>query len=264
MSDFDLLVVDDEPVVVEAARRVLEPEGFTIDGAGEGRAAIDKLRRHHHGLILLDLMLPGVSGLELLDALVTEYPSTPVIVTTGYASSRKSVEVLKAGAFDFLPKPFDVEELLGVVRRGSRFGAAGSTVETLGDRRSRFLRERETSGVEGAIYLLGAHSWASPDQGDSVTLGVAETFPGALGDSPRFRLAEVGSEIVQGRSFARIESTGPCVHRVWAPLGGRIVGCNPRLEVDPGLVERSPLGRGWLIRISPTNLREELDELTLG
>lgn len=253
MNDFDVLVVDDEPVVVDAARRVLLPEGLTVDAAGDGIAALGKLQRQSYGLILLDLMLPGVSGVELLATLVGEHPITPVIVTTGYASSRKGVEVLQAGAFDFLPKPFDVDELLGVVRRCLGFVGRWPALEG----------SRDTGQEERRRYFLGAHSWAALEEDGLATLGVAETFRGAIGRPSRIRLPDAGSEIAQGQRLARIEDAGACTHSVWSPLSGRVVGGNPRLETDPELVESSPFVTGWLTRIAPTNLQEELDELIL-
>jgi CheY-like chemotaxis protein len=255
VTDFDLLVVDDEPVVAGAARRVLEPEGLTVDAVEGAAEAVDRLRRQRYGLVLLDLVLPGVSGLELLDEVVARYGGTPVIVTTGFASSRNGVEVLSAGAFDFLPKPFDIAELLGVVRRCRRFLARMEEGESFAECVDRLRRDR------GDLYYLGAHSWARIEEGGVAALGLAETFFGGLGESPSVSFPTLGAETLQGRSLVHIECTDGGVHRVWAPLSGRVVGGNPRLEAEPALLQTSPLGEGWLVRIAPTNEGEELSEL---
>jgi CheY-like chemotaxis protein len=245
MSTPRVLVVDDEQVVVEAARRVLGLEGLRPEGVVDGGVALQRLRSRTFDLVLLDLVLPGVSGLDLLRAVVGELPDTPVVVTTGYASSRKCVEVLGAGAFDFLPKPFDVDELLGVVRRALHYaGVAASGM-----------------GAEHEAYFLGSHSWARLEPDGQATLGLAEGFFGALGASPRIRLPAIGEEVVQGKCFARIERGGSSAHQVWSPLSGRVVSVNPRLESEPVLAGESPIEAGWLSRITPTNLRAELDQL---
>jgi len=115
--DFDILVVDDEPVVLAAARKVLEPEGLSVDDAADAGVALKKLKRHTYGAVLCDLKLPGDGAPALLDFAREHLPNTPVVVITGYATQKSAMQSFNSGAFDFLPKPFDVDELLAVVRR---------------------------------------------------------------------------------------------------------------------------------------------------
>jgi DNA-binding NtrC family response regulator len=116
-SGFDVLLVEDEPVVREAAARILRPEGLTLDRVEDVDGALARLRKADYRLVLSDLMLPGFSGFDLLERVTGERPQLPVILITGYATIENALAAFKKGAFDFLPKPFDVAELLGVVRR---------------------------------------------------------------------------------------------------------------------------------------------------
>jgi CheY-like chemotaxis protein len=83
-------------------------------------AGARRLRKFEHRVVLCDLMLPGFSGFDLLERVTGELPGLPVILITGYATIENALRAFKKGAFDFLPKPFDVPELLGVVRRALR------------------------------------------------------------------------------------------------------------------------------------------------
>jgi DNA-binding NtrC family response regulator len=119
-NGFDVLLVEDEPVVREAAARILRPEGLTLDRVEDVDGALARLRRSDYRVVLCDLMLPGFSGFDLLERVTGERPQLPVILITGYATIENALAAFKKGAFDVLPKPFDVAELLGVVRRALR------------------------------------------------------------------------------------------------------------------------------------------------
>ncbi len=100
-----VLLVDDEPNLVRALRRMIEPEGFRVLEAGE-RAAINAQLRQEPELVLLDLLLGDESGVELLSEIRERCPDTEIIVMTGYATIDSAVACMRAGAFDYLEKPF--------------------------------------------------------------------------------------------------------------------------------------------------------------
>ena len=113
----DVLVVDDEPVIGEAIRRVLAAHGLRVAVAPDIASA-----RAHPGLArcrmtICDLMLPDGFGSDLVRDLRARRPDLPVVVITGYATAASAVAARQAGAEGFLPKPFDEDELLAVVRR---------------------------------------------------------------------------------------------------------------------------------------------------
>src|SRR5881398_1744537 len=110
-QDIRILVIDDEPMMSDSLRRHLEEEGYSVDTASSGTEAIDLFDGGAHHLVICDLQLPDMDGLELLRHMKDAKPATEIIVVTGYGSVQKAVEATKAGAFDFVEKPFDFEEL---------------------------------------------------------------------------------------------------------------------------------------------------------
>ena len=113
----EVLVVDDEPVVVDAIRLVLGHEGFTVTAAPDAESALAHPALGRCALVLCDLMLPGLSGLDALRELRARRPGLPIVMITGYATPALEESILAAGAAGFLPKPFDESELLTLVRR---------------------------------------------------------------------------------------------------------------------------------------------------
>src|SRR6266536_2968140 len=116
-QDVRILVVDDESMMSDSLRRHLEEEGYAIDTAATGAEAIDLFDGGAHHLVICDLQLPDMDGLTLLRHMKDSRPSTEVIVITGYGSVQTAVEATKAGAFYFVEKPFDFDELSPLVEK---------------------------------------------------------------------------------------------------------------------------------------------------
>jgi signal transduction histidine kinase len=114
----NILVIDDEVGMREGCRRALSPQGFHVDIAEHGVEGLHKLRQRPYDLILLDAMMPGMSGLELLERIRAHDPDTICVMITGYATVDLAAQAMKEGAHDFLPKPFTSDELLAVVESG--------------------------------------------------------------------------------------------------------------------------------------------------
>ena len=111
MGKTSILVVDDEAVVREGVRRILSASGFHVETSASGRAALDMLQQADFDAVITDLKMPGMSGLEVLKAIKVLQPDVPVIIITGYSTVESAVEVMKHGAFDYIPKPFTPEQI---------------------------------------------------------------------------------------------------------------------------------------------------------
>ena len=121
MSDQSrILIVDDEESMRDGCRQVLAPEGFVLKEASSGVEALEAIRRESFDLVVLDLKMPRVDGLEILRCMREESPATAAVVITGYPSVESAVEAMKLGAADFLPKPFTPDVLRLTVRRTLR------------------------------------------------------------------------------------------------------------------------------------------------
>jgi signal transduction histidine kinase len=114
----NVLVIDDEVGMREGCRRALTPQGFQVSTAEHGAEGLRKLRQERFDLVLLDAMMPGLSGLELLERIRDHDPEIACIMITGYATVDLAARATKLGAYDFLPKPFTADELLAAVHRG--------------------------------------------------------------------------------------------------------------------------------------------------
>ncbi|MCK5542497.1 MAG: response regulator [Desulfobacterales bacterium] len=116
-----VLVVDDEVRIQNACQRLLAEEGCDVEVAENGAKGLEMIKKQHFDIILLDLMMPGMSGLEVLKDVKSHHPDTVVIIITGYATLEHSIETMKKGAFDFLSKPFSPQELRLVIGKAIEF-----------------------------------------------------------------------------------------------------------------------------------------------
>ena len=112
-----ILVVDDELGIREGCRRVLAAKGFDVEVAENGPAGLAKLRESTFDVLLLDAMMPGMSGLETLQHARKTAPELICIIITGYATVELAVQAIREGAQDFIAKPFTAELLLQVINR---------------------------------------------------------------------------------------------------------------------------------------------------
>ncbi|MBX5449848.1 sigma-54-dependent transcriptional regulator [Thermogemmatispora sp.] len=112
-----ILIIDDEPHLPHQIARYLSRHGYEVETVAEGEAGLRIIQQCSVDLVLLDLRLPGLSGLEVLKRIKASEPELPVIMLTAYGDVRSAVEAMKLGASDYLLKGFDLEELLLVVQR---------------------------------------------------------------------------------------------------------------------------------------------------
>jgi len=120
MSNPAILLIDDEEIMREVISRLLSREGYTVQTAPTADDGLAKLREEAFDLVLLDLMLPGKSGLQALEEILEFDPDIIVVMISAYASVENAVQATKAGAFDFVTKPFKNEELLHLIHNGLR------------------------------------------------------------------------------------------------------------------------------------------------
>lgn len=113
-----ILVIDDEPGIRLGCQRALRSEGYKVDTAADGEEGLQALASSEYDLVLLDMMMPGIGGLEMLERIRELDPNLVCVVITGYATVELAVEAIKRGAYDFIAKPFDSDTLLLTVNQG--------------------------------------------------------------------------------------------------------------------------------------------------
>ncbi len=149
MSKTRILVVDDEATARNGLAKLLEQEGYPVDLAGDGKEALASVAENPPGLIITDLKMPNMDGMELIKQLRAQGVETPAIVATAFGEVATAVAAMRAGAEDYLTKPIDFDALLLVVERTLAREELKSEAENL----RRQLRVRDKEGLEG---LLGA------------------------------------------------------------------------------------------------------------
>jgi DNA-binding NtrC family response regulator len=113
----NILIIDDDTAILDSCSQVLKKEGYAVKGARDGNEGLKLFKEEFFHIVLLDLKLPGLDGMEILSRIKEENPSTHVIIITGYATVESAVEAMKRGAFNYLSKPFSPEELRIVTRK---------------------------------------------------------------------------------------------------------------------------------------------------
>ncbi|MCB2186418.1 MAG: response regulator [Deltaproteobacteria bacterium] len=135
MDELKILIVDDEKNIRLSLGRALEPLGHPVDTAVNGHDALEKLADPDVGLMLLDLHMPDLDGLEVLRRASQSRPDVRVIIITAYGTVEGAVEAMRLGAVDFLPKPFSSQEVRELVRRVlDRGGLPESPAQSYQDR----------------------------------------------------------------------------------------------------------------------------------
>jgi two-component system response regulator AtoC len=117
MSDRRVLVVEDDPIIRRFIRDVLKRKGYDIQGSENGLDALDKVKQKDYQLVISDLKMEGMDGLELLSRVKKISPNTEVIIITAYGTVSNAVNAMKMGAFDYIMKPIELEELEIVIER---------------------------------------------------------------------------------------------------------------------------------------------------
>lgn len=114
----NILIIDDEEVLQDILVTLVESQGWSALSAGTGEEGLRLLQEAKVDLVLLDLMLPGMSGLEVLRQIRSQDPDLVVVVITAYSSIEGAIEAMREGAFHYIPKPFKNEEVLLTIRKG--------------------------------------------------------------------------------------------------------------------------------------------------
>ncbi len=136
-----ILVVDDEKGIREGCRRILTGEGHAVDVAENGKQGLDMVKANSYDLVLVDLMMPVMGGMEFMDAVRQLDTEIIMIVITGFATVETAVEAMKHGAYDYIPKPFTPDQLLSVLNRGLERRLLSREAEKLREERDQKLLE---------------------------------------------------------------------------------------------------------------------------
>jgi len=115
VNKIKVLVIDDEPIVCKRLKVTLEKMGFEVETFTDSVAALERLKKTDFDIIVTDLKMEKVDGIQILEAAKQKNPQTEIIIITGFATSEAAKDALKKGAFDFIAKPFRLEDLRNII-----------------------------------------------------------------------------------------------------------------------------------------------------
>jgi DNA-binding NtrC family response regulator len=120
MAEYKVLLVDDEEEFVSALSERLNLRGIEVDSALNGEEALARLAQREFEVVILDVLMPGLGGLEVLKQIKSTHPNTQVILLTGHGSTKEGIEGMRLGAFDYLIKPVDIEDMLEKMKEAAK------------------------------------------------------------------------------------------------------------------------------------------------
>ncbi|MBW1990083.1 MAG: sigma-54-dependent Fis family transcriptional regulator, partial [Deltaproteobacteria bacterium] len=148
-----VLIVDDEPTILQSLSGILADEGFEVLCAENGYEALKKLSKFSPDIVLLDIWMPGLDGLETLDEIKRQLPFVPVILITGHGTIETAVQATKAGAFDFIEKPLSIEKVVVAINNALNFRRLEEENRYL---RKKTLEKNSLTGASQAVMELKA------------------------------------------------------------------------------------------------------------
>jgi DNA-binding NtrC family response regulator len=171
-----ILIIDDEAAIRESLDTLLTLEGFTVTMAPDGTAGLDQLSRNEYDLLLLDLALPGESGIDLLPRITELQPNLPVIMITAFGTMGNVVDAIRAGAENFVQKPWDNEKLLADIRTAiARHRAEEEVVQLKRTLKQRYNFENIVGKSEPMLRLFDVVAQIAPSRSTVLLQGESGT-----------------------------------------------------------------------------------------
>lgn len=255
-----ILIVDDEHQVCGSVRKVLLKDGYEVDMAFSGHEALEKLKGKTYDVAVIDIKMPGMSGMELLQIIRKVYPDLKPIIMTGYSTIESAVEAIKLGALDYIPKPFTPNKIRTTVKKALELEKAEE------ERQKEVIESLKTMGEKGGaeeLYNYQGKLWIRLEGKDLARIGIKDAFQKEIGEILKVNLPENGDILKQGEKYIEILSSKRKLYKLPSPLSGEVSETNFSLSQDGGLINRDPQGEGWTVVIKPSNLEEELKVLNI-
>ena len=255
-----LLIIDDEEVVILGVKRILRNDQlykYTIDFAYSAEEGLNKSLQNTYNVIISDIIMPGMDGMELLQKLIDKNITAHIIMFTGYATMKTAFLALKMGAFDFIAKPFTSDELCSSLHRALR--TKSEKIEKRG------IRLEDKNVIKPFnVYCIPGQTWAKVKEDYTILIGIEKDFLNSISEIDKLELLNEGEQVIQGQGFGKITTKNNIVHTLPSPLSGRVLAINKHIIDNISQIFDFPRFEGWLIHIEQIKLEKEVSNLILS
>jgi|Deesub1362A_J573_1020465.scaffolds.fasta_scaffold03219_5 CheY-like chemotaxis protein len=251
-----ILVLDDDPIVTLSCRRILGAEGYSIYTVERGEEALKRLSKEDFDLLISDVRLPDISGIEVLKEAKIIKPNTDVVIITGYPTLEDAKESTRLGAFEYIEKPFTPEFMINVAKRV--FDKRGWIL------RQAFIDEFRDAVVslkdkENPVIFYKEGTWARPIEGGLWEIGCDLRYWMITGDLAYVEFIKDIDKVDAGKPFARMYTSSGKMNELLSPMNAEIREFNTKANEVMCALIKDHLTEGWLLwlaRVLPLSLEE--------
>jgi len=239
-----ILVLDDDPIVTLSCKRILGAEGYSISTVEKGEDALNKLAKEDFDLLISDVRLPDINGMEVLKESRVLKPKTDVVIITGYPTLDDARESTKLGASEYIEKPFTPDFMLNVAKKV--FDTRGWIL------RQAFIDEFRDSVVpvkdtKNPVIFYKEGTWARPYKDGLWEIGCDLRYWMLSGNLMYVEFIKNLDKLVAGQPFARIYSSSGKGSALLSPMNGELKEINKKANDVMCALIKDHLSEGWLL-----------------
>lgn len=239
-----ILVLDDDPIVTLSCKRILGAEGYSISTVEKGEDALNKLAKEDFDLLISDVRLPDINGMEVLKESRVLKPKTDVVIITGYPTLDDARESTKLGASEYIEKPFTPDFMLNVAKKV--FDTRGWIL------RKAFIDEFRDYVVpvkdnENPVIFYKEGTWARPYKDGLWEIGCDLRYWMLSGNLMYVEFIKNLDKLVAGQPFARIYSSSGKGSALLSPMNGELKEINNKANDVMCALIKDHLSEGWLL-----------------
>jgi len=257
MEKRSVLIVDDDSKITEAIGECLESFNYNLQVVSSGEEAINKIGDPSIALVLLDINLPDISGLDVLTTLKQRNSAVPIVIMTGFVSTDAAIEAMKKGAYEFITKPFDINKLIGIVNKVMKDSPHTRGLETFsrerkieqGDIIGRSPEMVEIAKVIGQVAATDASVLITGESGTGKELIAKSIYKNSLRDDKPFlsvNCAALPETLLESELFGHEKGsfTGAYARKL-----GKFEVCNGGTIMLDEIADMSPLTQSKVLRV---------------
>jgi len=239
----EILVLDDDPVVTLSVKRILGAEGYNISTVERGEDALAKLSKEDFDLLISDVRLPDISGMEVLKEARIIKPKTDVVIITGYPTLEDAKESVRLGAFEYIEKPFTPDFMINVARKA--FDKRGWILRQafIDEFREHVIPLRDT---ENPVIFYKEGTWARPFKEGLWEIGCDLRYWFLTGNLMNVEFIKETGILLAGEPYSRIYTSSGQINDLVSPMHGEIKGINNKANDVMCALLKNPT-EGWLL-----------------